>query len=62
MDNYPTNKDQVGYCITRIEGKAAKYLGPRVGSALKNPLIIADEIFEFLRTVFKDRLIKKKAR
>ena len=61
IDNYPTDKDQVGYYITRIEGKAAKYLGPYIGSILKNLLIITDEIFEFLRTIFKDRLIKKKA-
>ena len=60
-DDYLTDKDQVGYYITRIEGKAVKHLGPCVGSALKNPLVIADEIFEFLRTVFKDRLTKKKA-
>lgn len=61
-EDYPTDKDQVGYCITRTEGKAAKHLGPRVGSASKNPLVTADEIFEFLGTVFKDRLTKKKAR
>ena len=61
-DDYPTNKDQVGYYITRIEGKAVKYLGPRVNSASKNPLVITDEIFEFFRTIFKDRLTKKKAR
>ena len=51
----------MGYYITYIEGKAVKYLGPYVGSTLKNPFVIADEIFEFLRTIFKDRLIKKKA-
>jgi len=51
----------VGYYITCIEGKAVKYLGPYVGSALKNPLVIANEIFKFLRTIFKDRLTKKKA-
>ena len=61
MDDYPTDKDQVGYYIIYIERKAAKYLGPYVSSALKNPLVIADEIFEFLGTVFKDRLTKKKA-
>ena len=44
-----------------IKGKAAKYLGPRVSFILKNLLVIVDEIFEFLRTVFKDRLTKKKA-
>ena len=44
-----------------IEGKAIKHLGPRVSFTLKNLLVIADEIFEFLRTIFKDRLTKKKA-
>ena len=61
VEDYPTDKDQVAYYITRIEGKAVKHLGPRVNSASKNPLIITDEIFEFLRTIFKDRLTKKKA-
>ena len=61
MDDYPTDKDQVGYCITRIEGKAVKYLGPRVSSTLKNSLMTIDEIFKFLRTIFKDRFTKKKA-
>jgi len=51
----------VGYYITYIKGKTVKYLGPYVGSTLKNPLVIIDEIFEFLRTIFKDRLTKKKA-
>ena len=51
----------MGYYITRIEGKAAKHLGPRVSSASKNLLVTVDEIFEFLRTIFKDRLTKKKA-
>ena len=60
-DDYPTDKDQVGYYITRIEGKAAKHLGSHVSSTSKNPLMITDEIFEFLRTIFKDRLTKKKA-
>ena len=51
-DDYPTDKDQVSYYITRIEGKAVKHLGPNISPTSKNPLIIMDEIFEFLRTIF----------
>lgn len=61
-EDYPTDRDQVAYCITRTEGKAAKHLGPRVGAKSKNPLTTANEIFEFLETIFTDRLTKKKAR
>jgi Zinc knuckle len=61
-EDYPEDRDQVAYCITRTEGKAAKHLGPRVGSSAKHPLSTADEVFDFLETVFQDRLTKKKAR
>ena len=52
----------MAYCITRIKGKATKYLGPYVGTKSKKPLTTADGIFEFLETIFTDRLTKKKAR
>ena len=52
----------MAYYITCIKGKATKHLGPRVGTKLKKPLTTADGIFEFLETIFTDRLTKKKAR
>ena len=61
-EDYPEDWDQVAYCITRTEGKAAKHLGLRVGSGAKHPLKTADEVFDFLKAVFQDRLTKKRAR
>ena len=51
----------MAYYITCIEGKAAKHLGPRVGTKLKKPFTTTDRIFEFLKTIFTNRLTKKKA-
>ena len=50
----------MAYCITCIEGKAAKHLGPCVSIKSKKPLTTIDRIFKFLKIIFTNRLTKKK--
>src|SRR5438477_450740 len=52
-----------GPCIRgSVEGKAASHLRPRLGDGAASPLATCDEIFDFLRSVFRDRNARRRAR
>jgi len=61
-ESYPTEEQRISYIRGRVEGKAASHLRPRLGDGAASPLATCDEIFDFLRSVFRDRNARRRAR
>lgn len=53
-DHFPTERAQVQYVQNRLGGKATEYLMPRVRSNSLQPVLTAEEAFEYLEQAFGD--------
>ena len=53
-DRYPDTVSQIGLVISCCSGKAEEHLAPRLRRGAANPFHSADEILDFLETVFGD--------
>jgi hypothetical protein len=53
-DHYPTDPLQIAYTESRVKGKAAKYITPRLRATALNRFRTAEEIFDYLTQVYGD--------